>query len=103
MAKRKHAYIDLNLNPKQLGQLKAGHVVHKQLRGYENRVAISVKHPLDKEISYHKRVLANLLKKRRNGSSVTKKVRGKWSAKSRAKLSASMKAAHKRKPNWTGK
>jgi len=62
---RTHAYIEMSINPKQLGKLKSGYVVHKQLAGCEERVAIRIKHPLDKRISYHRNALLKLLKDRK--------------------------------------
>ena len=98
--RRKHDYIDMDLKPRHMALLKAGRTVHIQLKGYRNRVAIKVKNPLDKKISYHKQMLDKLMKERRGYSMKKMPKRRKWTAESRAKLSESMKRAHKRKPNW---
>ena len=102
---RKHEYIDVSINPKQVETLKAGHVVHKQMKGYEGRIVLKMKHPLDSKIAHHKQVLMKLMKEKRGYSAPAAKqvkpLRKGWSAASRKQLSKSMKAAHKAKPDWT--
>lgn len=66
--KRKHVYKDMTLNPKQIALLSDGHVVHKQLRGSKNRVAVRIRHPLDKKINYHMQMVSKLTKERKGSS-----------------------------------